>query len=118
MNADEKNALRNEATASVASMGPNAKAMLLSSDILRYLDEIDRLEAENVEVRSRLSAMPHDGGHATTCWIWGEGPMRGHEGNPGGVCSCGYLWLYWRGRAEEAEAKIEKPSLSTPNQEM
>jgi hypothetical protein len=33
------------------------------------------------------------------------------------VCSCGYLWLYWRGRAEEAEAKIEKPSLSTPNQE-
>ena len=34
--------------------------------------------------------------------------MRGHEGNLGGVCSCGYLWLYWRGRAEEAEAKIEK----------
>jgi hypothetical protein len=77
-------------------------------DYAYALHEIDRLEAENVEVRSRLSAMPHDGGHATTCWIWGEGPMRGHEGNPGGVCSCGYLWLYWRGRAEEAEAKIEK----------
>jgi hypothetical protein len=111
MNADEKNALRNEATASVASMGPNAKAMLLSSDILRYLDKIDHLEAriaKLIETADTLRArVEFYLSHISASEV---SPCPGRK--PRATC------LAYQRLREALASDPAKPSLSTPNQEM